>query len=270
MKQTLYRNLWHKRIIAVSKFHYKLFLKSRIFANFAQTFLITARSTANYPYYMYILNGFFTGLGMIIFVGPVFFTLLQAAFQFGFKSGWAVAFGIIISDVACVILSEMGFRAFFQNEQNQFYMGIAGGFLLLGMGLNYLLNPTLAQKTEIRLTAMDYIGFFTKGFLVNFVNPFVFLVWISIIGQASANGYKDKELYLFLAAALMGIFLTDSLKAYFAVRIKAWINPQRLMWLYKAVGVLLCLFGLILWFRISKLNTSIFANINEQSYYIHC
>ncbi len=202
---------------------------------------------------MCLINGFFIGLGMIIFVGPVFFTLLQAAFQFGFKSGWAVAWGIIISDVLCVILSEMGFRAFFESAQNQFYIGIAGGFLLLGMGLNYLLNPKLAAKTEISLTAMDYAGFFTKGFLVNFVNPFVFLVWISVIGQASSNGYKGQELYLFLLAALLGIFLTDSLKAYFAHKIKGWMNADRLKILYKVVGSLLCIFGMILWVKVFKI-----------------
>ena len=201
---------------------------------------------------MYLINGFFTGLGMIIFIGPVFFTLLQASFQFGFQSGWAVAWGIVISDVLCVILCEIGFQAFFQNTQNQFYIGVAGGFLLVGMGLNYLFNPKLAQKTEIALTSMDYIGFFIKGFLVNFVNPFVFLVWLGVIGQARENGgYEGQELYLFLFATLIGIFFTDSLKAYFAHRIKSWINPQRLALLYKMVGLLLCVFGLVLWFKIS-------------------
>ncbi len=201
---------------------------------------------------MYLINGFFTGLGMIIFIGPVFFTLLQASFQFGFQSGWAVAWGIVISDVLCVILCEIGFQAFFQNTQNQFYIGVAGVFLLVGMGLNYLFNPKLAQKTEIALTSMDYIGFFIKGFLVNFVNPFVFLVWLGVIGQARENGgYEGQELYLFLFATLIGIFFTDSLKAYFAHRIKSWINPQRLALLYKMVGLLLCVFGLVLWFKIS-------------------
>lgn len=202
---------------------------------------------------MYLINGFLVGLGMIIFVGPVFFTLLQASFQFGFASGWAVAWGIIISDVLCVVLSEMGFRTFFESAQNQFYIGITGGFLLLGMGLNYLLNPKLVAKTEISLTPMDYIGFFTKGFLVNFVNPFVFLVWISVIGQASSNGYKGQELQLFLFAALLGIFFTDSLKAYFAHKIKALMNPYRLKMLYKIVGILLCIFGIILWVKVYKI-----------------
>lgn len=199
---------------------------------------------------MYLIHGFLVGLGMIIFVGPVFFTLLQAAFQFGFKSGWAVAWGIIVSDVFCVILSEMGFRTFFESEKNQFYIGISGGLLLIGMGANYLLNPKLVAKTEISLTPMDYIGFFTKGFLVNFVNPFVFLVWIGVIGQASSNGYKGQELHLFLFAALLGIFLTDSLKAYFAHKIKGWMNPYRLKILYKIVGILLCIFGIVLWIKV--------------------
>lgn len=201
---------------------------------------------------MYIINGLITGLLMVIFVGPVFFTLLQAAFQFGFKSGWAVAWGIVISDVACVILCEIGFQAFFQNTQNQYYIGLAGGFLLCGMGLNYLFNPKLAIKTDINLTPMDYIGFFTKGFLVNFVNPFVFVVWIAVIKQASDQGYKGAHLYIFLLAALTGIFFTDTLKAYFANRIKHWLTLSRYNIICKIVGILLCIFGIVLWIRTSN------------------
>ena len=113
-------------------------------------------------------QGFLVGLSMIIFIGPVFFTLLQAAFQFGFKSGWAVAWGIIVSDVVCVVLCKMGAAVLLENKQYVWYFGIAGVILLLGMGLNYLLNPNLTKKKAIEVTPSDYVGYFLKGFFVNF------------------------------------------------------------------------------------------------------
>mgnify|MGYP003340062785 CR=1 FL=1 len=47
-------------------------------------------------------KGVLAGLSMLLFIGPVFFTLLKSALQHGIKTGVSVAFGIFISDVICV------------------------------------------------------------------------------------------------------------------------------------------------------------------------
>lgn len=198
---------------------------------------------------MIFLEGLITGIGMLVFVGPVFFTLLQASFQFGFRSGFAVALGILISDVICVILCKMGTDAFFSQGSNQFWIGIIGGLLLLGMGLNYLINPNAANKTEVELSASDYMGYFIKGFLVNFVNPFVFVIWAGISTKSIAS-FGNDDANIFLAAVLLGILLTDTLKAAFAYKIKPLLNKQMLVYLYKGVGILLMIFGGIMIFRV--------------------
>jgi len=196
------------------------------------------------------LEGLITGIGMLIFVGPVFFTLLQAAFQYGFRSGFAVAFGIFVSDVVCVILCKMGADAFFTQETNHFWIGVAGGILLIGMGINYLVNPNAAKTTEIELSASDYIGYFVKGFLVNFVNPFVFVIWMGVSAKAISS-FGNANANLFLSAVLLGILLTDTLKAAFAYKIKPFLNQNTLLYLYKVVGFLLIVFGIIMFYRIS-------------------
>ncbi|MBX7240345.1 MAG: LysE family transporter [Bacteroidia bacterium] len=198
---------------------------------------------------MAFLEGFVLGLSMIIFIGPVLFTLLQAALQFGFKSGWAVAWGIIISDIICVILSKMGAAVLLQNKSYVWYIGISGAVLLTGMGLNYLLNPNLSKKNEVEIKRSDYIGYFIKGFLVNFVNPFVFLVWIGVCTRALTQ-YGNYQGNIYLSGALLGIFATDTLKAVFAEKLRKVLTPAHLSYIYKIVGGMLILFAVILGIRI--------------------
>ena len=201
---------------------------------------------------MAFFEGFLVGLGMIIFIGPVFFTLLKSALTYGFWAGMMVAFGIFISDVVCVILCSFGAIPFFKNPENQYWLAIGGSIILFALGLRYILKPNVNVDTDLKLNAGHYTAYFSKGFLVNFVNPFVFLVWISVIGLAQGKYGAGQELWLFLGAALLGILVTDSAKVIFADKIKKLIQPNILIRAYQVIGVVMLGFGVrLLWFALS-------------------
>ena len=194
---------------------------------------------------MPFLSGLAVGLALLIFIGPVFFTLIQSALQCGFRSGLAVAAGICLSDLVVVLLVHLfGLGAFFSDPAHQFLLGVAGGLILVSMGGYYLLKPRPKTYVEIALKPSDYLKFFLKGFTVNFVNPFVFVVWIYLIGRGSHAYASAAELSWFLAGALLGIFATDTLKAAFAHRIKSLLHPRTLRWVYRSIGLILLGFGL--------------------------
>jgi threonine/homoserine/homoserine lactone efflux protein len=192
---------------------------------------------------MAFLEGFLIGLGMIVFIGPVFFTLLKSALNYGFWAGMMVAMGIFISDVLCVGLCAFGAIPFFKNPLNQHWLAIAGSVILFGIGLKYLIKPDVNVDKELKLKAGHYTAYFAKGFLVNFVNPFVFLVWVSVIGLAQLKYGEDADLWVFLGAALLAIILTDTTKVIFAHRIKNLIKPKFLLKAYQVIGVVMLGFG---------------------------
>ena len=192
---------------------------------------------------MAFLEGFLIGLGMIVFIGPVFFTLIKSALNYGFWAGMMVAMGIFISDVLCVGLCAFGAIPFFKNPLNQHWLAIAGSVILFGIGLKYLIKPDVNVDKELKLKAGHYTAYFAKGFLVNFVNPFVFLVWISVIGLAQLKYGEDADLWVFLGAALLAIILTDTTKVIFAHRIKNLIKPKFLLKAYQVIGVVMLGFG---------------------------
>lgn len=198
---------------------------------------------------MAFLKGYGIGLAMVIFIGPVFFTVLKSTLKYGIAGGMTVAAGIVASDVLCVVLCSFGAIPFFKNPANQLGLAIAGCIVLFGLGLKYLLKPSVNIESGDLPNAARYTTFFAKGFVVNFVNPFVFLVWIGVIGVARAEYGVTLNLFLFLLAVLLGIFTTDALKVVFAHRLKPFIRPDYLKHVYRVIGIALIAFGIrMMWY----------------------
>ncbi len=192
---------------------------------------------------MSFIEGFVIGLGMIIFIGPVFFLLLNSSFQSGSKAGVAVALGIIFSDIVCVALCYYGLSSFIGLEQNQFWIGVIGSAIIFGLGINYLIKKAIiTSKTSIDSKGLG--AFFLKGFSVNFFNPFVFVVWIGVYNYGQHKYDTSESLLLFLTAVLSGILTTDLLKVFLSKKVKRFISPGRLSVFFKTTGVLLILFSI--------------------------
>lgn len=162
-----------------------------------------------------------------------------------------MALGIFVSDVACVGFCSLGAIPFFKNPASQLWLALAGSAILIGLGLKYLLNPSWYLNNSIEIPSGRFAALFTKGFLVNFVNPFVFLVWIAVIGYGRGKYGFTPHLAAFLAAALLAIITTDSLKVIFAHHIKTLIRPEVLRNVYRVIGGVLIAFGIrMFWYVI--------------------
>ena len=190
---------------------------------------------------MALLEGYLIGLAMVVFVGPVFFTLLKTTLQQGRLAGWMVALGIFVSDIVAVGICLPGAK-FLEDKTNEVYISLAGAAILLVIGLSYTLKPMATSEAETANYPTLFAAF-SKGFLVNFVNPFVFGVWLTVIAYAGGKYSFEADLYLFLTAALLGIITTDTLKVLLAHQIKHLIEPRRLKIVYRVIGVILIGFG---------------------------
>lgn len=200
---------------------------------------------------MALLQGLGFGLLMMFFIGPVFFYLLQISLEHGTKSGIAAALGIVISDASVIFLCYFWASNLFQNgsKQNEFWLALIGGVILVVFGLGYIFKPKLPSNKPVTIKKMDYATFFTKAFLINFVNPFVFVVWIAMIGKAKLTYDTEYEVVVFLCAALLGIITTDTLKVLGSKYLRRIIEPHFLIKLYIGIGILLVIFSLRLFYH---------------------
>ncbi|WP_299246463.1 LysE family transporter [uncultured Aquimarina sp.] len=191
---------------------------------------------------MSFIEGFGIGVAMIIFVGPVFFLLLNSSFQYGIKAGISVAIGIIVSDVICVALCYYGLSSFMTATQNQFWIGIIGSCILFVLGINYLFKKAILTK-DLSVVSKKWSTFFIKGFSVNFFNPFVFVVWIGVFKYGQQKYEDTTSVSMFLIAVLAGILTTDLLKVFLSEKLKKFISEYRLSVFFKVTGVVLLIFS---------------------------
>ncbi|MBK7556303.1 MAG: LysE family transporter [Flavobacteriales bacterium] len=190
---------------------------------------------------MHILEGLGWGLATALLLGPVFFTLLRAALAHGFKGGALVALGIFSSDVLALSICAIGARAVLGEAVNGQVLALVGGVVLLALCLVYLLKKPRTGTAQSALRKRDALGLFTSGFLVNFVNPFVFAVWTGLVLHATnAYGHAGDRAGFFIAA-LTAILLSDLLKAWLAPRLARLLSEKVMKWVYRAIAVVLLL-----------------------------
>lgn len=202
----------------------------------------------------YIVEGVILGLTLAILLGPIFIALTQTGIQHGLKAGISVGSGIWVSDVI-VIISAYFFIKQIDSIANdpsfQFWMGMIGGIILIGFGIYTFSHSNSEMAPTKAFSAKSYLEYVSKGFAVNFFNPFTFVFWISvmssyILGDKAITG---QQIFLLFGSIMVTIIFTDTLKVVLAKLIRNKMTAHHLMLFSKIAGAILILFGVILLVR---------------------
>ena len=196
---------------------------------------------------MHIIEGLFLGFASILLIGPVVFVLINTSTQKGLKSGLAVAFGIIIGDIIYTIICYNSLSFFLENKSFNEYIGYIGFILLFVLGVNYIFKKQAATFQVSKKG--DFIKSFVNGFSINFFNPFVLAVWLSVVNYAKTNHQENQ--ISFLVAALCGIFIIDIVKVILSKKLFKFVQSKKLELFYKFSGFIMLGFSFrILWFLV--------------------
>jgi threonine/homoserine/homoserine lactone efflux protein len=113
-----------------------------------------------------------------------------------------------------------------------------------------LFNKHKHDEETKAFTAKTYWGFFTKGFAVNFINPFTFVFWIGVMTTyVIGKGTTAFNILLLFGSIMATIMITDTLKVVMAKSIRTKMNHQHIILFSRIAGVMLIVFGIILFFR---------------------
>jgi threonine/homoserine/homoserine lactone efflux protein len=196
---------------------------------------------------MPFIQGYLVGLAFIGFFGPVFFTLLYSTLEYGWRSGLFVVLGIFTGDLMGVMVLEFfGIADLIIQPQNMWYIGVVGGLIVIGLGLKFALRPKVNMNDVKKLKPGNYLSFYSQGFLVNFINPFLFAVWLFVMAGAASSYPAVGDYWMFLVGVLLGIPTQDASKVLLAHRIKYLLNNTWLTWIYRVVGITLIVFGIFI------------------------
>lgn len=194
-----------------------------------------------------VLNGIWQGFFIsILLFGPAFFKLIHTSIQDGFRKGVMLASGVFLSDLLVAVLCILGVADFMQNPAFQKMYSLCGAIVLFLMGLKYFRHQYKAflQSYSARVPAS---GSVFKGFWMNLVNPFTFILWFNIMGSISLKYAEEPNYKIMLSVNLITIllvlFLMDVLKVFLSHLIGKKLNARIFFTINKYFGVLLMLTG---------------------------
>ena len=205
-----------------------------------------------------LISGLQLGVILALMMGPIFFAIVQAGIEQGFRAGAMVGLGIWVSDFLFITFTYWGLQYIediASHPNFKLYLGLLGGIILLGFGLGTMLAKTPELKFEApkskKERLQNYGNYWVKGFLVNTINPFTVFFWIGINTTVVINSHYDFNDALLFFGGIMGvIIITDSLKAYLAKRIRQRLQAKHVVLVRRISGAALVLFGVALVLRV--------------------
>ncbi len=201
----------------------------------------------------YIIEGLLLGLTLAMLVGPIVLVLIQSSLERGARAGLIAASGIWISDFLIIGFSLYFIKQispFIHDKGFVFWLGLTGGVVLIITGVLSFFKKTSLEFSSSGLKTFTILNYFTKGFLVNTINPFTFIFWLSVISTLVATRHLNKlETSLFLGSIMFVIIVSDSLKVILARMIRARISEVTLTHINRISGILLMIFGIVLIYR---------------------
>ena len=200
-----------------------------------------------------ILIGLF--LAVIVNMGPAFITLVQTSLHRGARSAAWFAIGVILNDAMVISLCILTSVQVVMRSQFEASLACIGaGIILLLFGIFTYRRKVKGREEmiekrsqEIMKNASDkpaWFVFLGKGFVLNILNPFVWIFWFSAVAMVAGNmGGNKLSTIVFFAIVLGTTLAVELLKAWGASRLKKFLTPDRTALMNKIAGVLLMLCG---------------------------
>ena len=203
-------------------------------------------------------------LSIVFGFGPAFITLIQTSIHRGFRSAAWFALGVCLNDVLMVSLCVLtSIQVVANNDREMFLFSMGAGIILILFGIftytrkvkedNFKgikerTDEIIDETKEIFKNEDDtprWFVFLGKGFVLNILNPFVWIFWFSTVAITAGNMGGDKLKTLgFFGIMLATCLGCDLLKAKGASFLKRFFNAKRIRIMNIVIGVGLVLFGL--------------------------
>jgi threonine/homoserine/homoserine lactone efflux protein len=193
-----------------------------------------------------LLKGLTFGLLLSISVGPVLFSIIKQSLNNGYKGGMAFVIGVSISDISLVLVSNI-FTEFFKSISDyKTEIGIAGCAFLISLGVYFLFFKKVkvndAGKQVFQFGKMDYAKIFLSGFLMNMLNPAVFIFWIT--ASTAVINHSIQQRVVAFTTCLVFVLATDVAKVVLAGKIRNRLTPHNIHILNRINGLILIVLGI--------------------------
>ena len=195
-----------------------------------------------------LLKGVTLGLLLSISVGPVLFSVIKQSLNNGHKGAMAFVLGVSASDISMVLVSNFFTELFKSLSEHKKEIAIAGCIFLLSMGIYFLFFKKVKLnedgKQVFKFRKRDYARLFLSGYLMNTLNPSVFIFWVTV--STAMLDHTIQQRILIFITCLAVVFSADVAKVMLAGKIRNRLTPHNIHIINRINGLILIGFGIAL------------------------
>jgi threonine/homoserine/homoserine lactone efflux protein len=208
-----------------------------------------------------IIKGLLLGLILSISLGPVIFAILKQSITNGRKAGYIFVAGVSTSDIGLLLIANIFTSIFLLVLDHKAFIAMAGAGFLLLLGLYTLFFKKIKieydEKGEEKVfRKRDYLGIYISGFLMNTLNPSVFIFWFAwtaAIGASAAETNNPVQYkFLVFATCLVFLLLSDFIKVALASRLRPSLTQKNLIWINRLSAIIILVFSAALFWGALK------------------
>lgn len=196
------------------------------------------------------------GLGFmlsIVFIGPIFFLLIETSFSRGPKHALSLDFGVVSADILCIVAAYFASADLIEliDKHPGFYRITA--FIILIYALFMLNSKTKMHVAgEEKLISQNYFKTFINGFLLNILNIGVVLFWLFTVISVRSSYPQTGDFVLYISVVIGTYLLIDLLKIFLAEQFHDRLTQKVANTIRKTVGVILVLFSILIFLQSFK------------------
>lgn len=195
-----------------------------------------------------ILKGLGFGLLLSISVGPVLFSIIKQSLNNGHRGGLAFVFGVCASDITLLLVSNVFTELFNSLIKYKTEVGVAGCIFLVSMGVYFIFFKKIKVNEEgkqiLKFSKRDVAKIFFAGYLMNTLNPAVFIFWITTSTAVITHSVNDR--IIIFTTCILWMFGSDILKVFLAGKIRNKLTPHNIHIINRINGIILIVFGIAL------------------------
>lgn len=193
-----------------------------------------------------LLKGLTFGLLLSISVGPVLFSIIKQSLNNGHKGGMAFVFGVSASDITLLLISNVFTELFARVSSFKTEIGIAGCIFLVTLGVYFLFFKKVSVNEEgkqvFKFRKRDYARIFLSGYMMNTLNPAVFIFWI--YASTTVITHSVQQRVIIFTTCIAWMLGTDILKVILAGKIRTKLTPHNITIINRINGIILIGFGI--------------------------
>lgn len=186
----------------------------------------------------------------LVFIGPIFFLLIETSFSRGHRHALALDLGVISADLLCIIAAYFGSGdlVYLIDKHPGFYRITA--FLIFVYGIYMTISKTQMHISgEAKLISQNYYKTYLNGFLLNLLNIGVVLFWLVTVISVRNSYPRFDEFFLYITLVIGTYLLIDLLKIYLAKQFHERLTQNVANKIRQIVGVILIFFSFLIFLQ---------------------